>query len=283
MVSDEYLQKEIDEFRQKEANIAKEINKMGDDDKGRSPVVDGIVNIRNYLTVPYKILWILKEPGISAGDEKEKGGWDLVHSKEDGISEKDGIWATYCMDDMYEQKELAARRVMLVSYAVFTSIKDKEKEFVMPNHSSTEDKKIKALKSIAIINIKKTPGSVKAGEKEISSAYNKNKILLHKQIKVYDPQIIIFGNTIHHFEDINGSDLKMVGFNKNLYYPFPMKHDHEYYFNKNKIYISVVHPSFYNKKISYASEEIQEDEQDYIENIVNAVFDWKTNCDEYKT
>jgi hypothetical protein len=270
MTVDEYLQKEIAELRQKEASIAKEINKMGADDKGRSPVVDGIINITNYLTAPYKILWILKEPGIPVGDEKEKGGWDLVHSKEDGI------WATYCMDDMYEQKEIAARRVMLVSYAIFASIK--EKEFVMPNISSTKDKKMKALKSIAIINIKKTPGSnLKADEKGISSAYNKNKTLLHKQIKTYDPQIIIFGNTIHHFiKYINSSESKMVGFTKNLYYPFPLKNDHKYYFYKNNIYISMVHPAFYNKDRSYASEEIQEDEQDYIENILNAVFDWET-------
>jgi hypothetical protein len=276
MTSDEYLQDEIDELRQKEANIAKEINKMGADDKDRSPVVDGIINITNYLTAPYKILWILKEPGIPIGDKKEKGGWDLVHSKEDGISEEDGIWATYCMDDMYEQKEIAARRVMLVSYAIFASIK--EKEFVMPNLGSTKDKKMKVLKSIAIINIKKTPGSnLKADEKGISSAYNKNKILLHKQIKTYAPQITIFGNTLHHFiKDMNSSGSKMVGFNKNLYYPFPLNNDHKYCFYKNNIYISAVHPAFYNKDRSYASEEIQKDEQDYIENIVNAVFDWKT-------
>jgi hypothetical protein len=277
MASDEYLQEKIDELRRKEANIIKEINKTGVDDKGRLPVVDGIINITNYLTAPYKILWILKETGIPAGDEKEKGGWDLVHSKEDGISEKDGIWATYCMDDMYEQKELVARRVMIVSYAVFASMK--EKEFVMPNLSSTEDKKMKALKSIAIINIKKTPGSnLKADENEISRAYNNNKILLHKQIKTYDPQIIIFGNTFRHFKgivDINSSESKIVGFNKNFYFPFPLKNDHKYYLYKNRIYISVIHPAFHNNDRCYKTKEIQEDERDYIENIVNVVFDWE--------
>jgi hypothetical protein len=272
MVAKEYLQKKIDELRQKEVNIAKEINKMGTDNKGRSPVVDGIINITNYLTAPYKILWILKEPGIPAGDEKEKGGWDLVHSKEDGISEKDGIWATYIIDDMYERKEIAARRIMLVSYAIFASI---EKEFVMPNFNSTKDKKMKALKSIAIINIKKTPGNSTANENEISSAYSENKKLLDKQIETYDPQIIFFGNTIHHFiEDRKSSDSKIVGFNKEFYYPFPLKNDHKYYFYKNKIYISVIHPAFYGKNKSYGRE-IQKDEQDYIENIVNVVFDWK--------
>ena len=295
--SDQFLQNEINKLQDEEWKISQEIKAGKKSDDGWTPAADGIINIKNYLTAAYKILWILKEPNYSRkpdaysdfGEEefenREQGRKDLVHSPVEGKWDIEGIWSTMTIDDMYKDKcnggELAARRVMLVSYAILQSII--KKELFMPcNIEDNGDEKIKALQSIALINIKKAPGYVetkknKNVEYEIVDAYKENKNLLKLQIETYKPHIVIGGSTLQYFvEDkyFEKKNSRPMNYTTNLY--GPNWRDRNYYPLKDRIWINAYHPSFYKKKKSYG-EVIEKEEKDYIEKIVNAVLDWREN------
>ena len=57
------------------------------------------------------------------------------------------------------------------------------------------------LKSIGIININKMPGNSRSNDKDIAEKYEFWKPLLNWQLKVYNPDIIIFGNTFQYFKN----------------------------------------------------------------------------------
>lgn len=72
-----------------------------------------------------------------------------------------------------------------------------------------EEKEVyQVAEEIAYINIKKTGGGGKSNIKEIKDAYSENEELLLKQIKEYNPNIIIFGGTLKYF---NSDKLKDIG------------------------------------------------------------------------
>jgi hypothetical protein len=209
--------KEINELSNKEWEISQKIKEGKKSCDGWVPAADGIINIENYLTAPYKIIWILKEPNYSRNikdygvfeenakeemNNRKEGRKDLVHSIVPGKWDIEGIWSTMVMDDMYisfDEKtifpfvEKTARPVMLVSYTIFKFIITRNID--IPNY--IEDDMIRALKSIAVVNIKKAPGGGKpkkdnnGEEYEIKEAYKNNEDILKEQIKVYKPQIII--------------------------------------------------------------------------------------------
>jgi hypothetical protein len=178
------------------------------------------------------------------------------------------------IDDMC-YGELCARRVMLVSYAILKSIN--KNELVVPcSIEANGKKKEEVLRSIALINIKKAPGSNKSKETEIANAYEINKNLLKLQIETYKPHIVIGGSTLRHFvkdKYFDNENSKPMNYNTALY--GSKFKDRKYYSLKDRIWIDAYHPSFYNKK-KYG-EVIEEEENDYIEKIVNAVLEWREN------
>jgi len=77
---------------------------------------------------------------------------------------------------------------------------------------------LEAFKSVAYINVKKLPGLTKSNHYNISIAYNKYKNILLKQIKYYNPDIIIGGSTLHNFfPDLNIKKCELVRFDNFKY------------------------------------------------------------------
>lgn len=64
---------------------------------------------------------------------------------------------------------------------------------------ANNEKSFDPLQEIAIINIKKVPGDGRSDYDEMQQAYYDNQELLKKQIETYNPNVVIFGNTLQYF------------------------------------------------------------------------------------
>jgi hypothetical protein len=92
----------------------------------------------------------------------------------------------------------------------------------------------RCLSEIAIINFNKMPAATESNNADIAKKYEYWKPILHWQLKQYDPQIIIFGNTFQHFKE----DLRIKDSDKRNY-----GNSVDYYVRDNKIYLYAYHPS----------------------------------------
>ena len=137
-------------------------------------VPDGIIDKKQYVCAPYKILWILKETN---GQDFELA-WAL------GYQAKQKNWGDF---------HKTYRRVVQISSAI-----------LQKNWDSMSDAKQKfpvIIPQIAVININKTGGTSKSKHKEILAYYNQNKQLLMRQIKAINPDIIINANQVNEMFD----------------------------------------------------------------------------------
>ena len=169
----------------KEDSFRKSCNEITEQIKGigESVVIDGVVDIDCYEKSPLKVMWILKETN-------SEGGWSIVDNY------KDPKWLTKYNGLM------SIRRVIYASYGInHPEIKD-WKDFPWSYEAECQT----ALRNIAFININKLPGSSVADDNMIREAYNKNRPLLKLQFDTYNPDVVIFGNTLKYvnLEDFDG-------------------------------------------------------------------------------
>ena len=65
-----------------------------------------------------------------------------------------------------------------------------------------DDKQMaQVLKRIAYINISKMPALTQTDDGQLQELYERWRPILLRQIKVYDPQVIVFGNTFRYFKN----------------------------------------------------------------------------------
>jgi ABC-type Fe3+-hydroxamate transport system substrate-binding protein len=107
------------------------------------------------------------------------------------------------------------------------------------------------LRKIAFINVQKFPGNTTSKNNLISLAYRKDKDILLEQIKVYNPDVIIFGYTIKNFLVDLGLEEKDRNYDEN-----------NYWIKDNKIYIDAFHP---------AKEKSEDGKEYYIDDIARIV------------
>lgn len=219
------LEKEIEDLNQR-------IKAFYYDQKERNIdelIGDGISNIEEYYITSPKILWILKEaygkgggiiadlfyPEFMLGTHRSLGTWHPI------------IYTSYailnnnitCYDDMSFIRE--------------------------------EPAMIDVLQKIAFINVSKFPGGTTSKNYKISQAYLQDKAVLLEQIKVFNPDIIIGGNTIKNF-------VPDLGLNEET-----RKYDEYIFWLKNgKIYIDADHPSR-KRGIEW--------QEEYVDSILNIV------------
>ena len=206
---------------------------------GELAVIDGVVDIDCYLKCPLKVLWILKETN-SEGDQSIVDNY------------KDPKWLTAYNGLM------SIRRVIYASYGItHPEIKD-WKDFPW----SYEEECQSSLRDIAFININKLPGSSVANDNEIQDAYNKNRVLLKLQFDTYNPDVVIFGNTLKYVntEDFDGdfSEANRMRTEKT---------DTHYYPSLNRLYINAWHPSYF----------FGISDKDYVMDIVEITRKWAMN------
>jgi hypothetical protein len=149
---------------------------------------------------------------------------------------------------------------MIISYIIQNKLTDFNIDAVI-SYDLNNPIFFNALKSIALINIKKIPGNTYSKPREIEKAYNEHKDLLKEQIETYNPNIVICGNTLQYFSMDNyfvKDNRKKLEHGKHNYYPLP-----------ERIYIQSYHPAYKPNDGNF--------EKKYIEKIIKAVIDWKNN------
>jgi hypothetical protein len=203
-------------------NSKKIINDIENIETGNSdiwPIADGIINIQEYAKAKFKILWILKEPWDETdGEEPAGGGWNNADALNKKMSGKE-----FGSDSKTYFPIIYTAHGILNNFCLWNDMDDADKSTEVFN----------ALKSIAVINVKKTPGFKNTPKVNLANAYNQYRELLLAQINIYNPDIIIGGSTMHLFyEDLAIDKTKLVQ-NKSL----------TYYQTENRIYIDAYHPS----------------------------------------
>ena len=220
--------------------LEKEINDLECDKEQAEPIGDGIIDFERYSLARYKILWILKEPYDSIDDEGNPcgGGWHLreeINKKNTAHDLNKGGRSTY-------------ERMTYVSFSIlngFPSMNDMD-------YIKNDPSMLKALKSIAYINVKKLPGHTTSSESIIAAAYQTYNGLLLRQIELFNPDIVIGGGTLHHFVH----DLKLSGIEKSQIGSVSI------YSSNNKIYLQAPHPA------------VRTSTPKYCDDIISAVKSW---------
>lgn len=220
-----------DTFRKKCDEITDQIKEIGE-----SAVIDGVIDIDTYQKSPIKVMWILKETN-------SEGGWSIVDNY------KNHKWLTQCNGLM------SIRRIIYASFGIMHPEIIGWKNFPW----SYEEECQTALRNIAFVNINKLPGSSVADDKVIQDAFDENRALLKLQFDTYNPDVVIFGNTLKYLktEDFDGNFSESNRMRTE-------KTDTHYYPNLNRLYINAWHPSYF-KEVS---------DEDYVMDIVEITRKW---------
>lgn len=226
---DETITNEILEF-------AKNNNLLTDD---VWPIYDGLYSPELYWNSPLRIMWILKEPYDDFDNETGKpigGDWsitkDLFHTPSNFGNNKTGEMVIYS------------------TYGIINNKQWNEMEYI---HKDPD--MCKCLQKIAYINLSKMPAYTTSSDSSLWKKYDKWKEITLKQIKGYEPNVLIFGNTFKYFEnDLKETHLSNMSITQD-------KNMINFYKNEERILIDAWHPGkrFSNKeKESYVNSLVME-------------------------
>jgi hypothetical protein len=213
--------------------ISEQIKQIGIDNDCHF-VIDGIIDTKKYLNAKYRVLWVLKEAN------SECDTWSYLEKF------KDEEWLYRCGKSVPTLK-----RMIYTTYGILRNCQWSE----IPD--ANNEKSFEPLQEIAIINIKKIPGGSASDPETIQSAYYENQELLKLQIETYNPNVVIFGNTMQFFckSDFDG----LENAEKQI-----TEYGNHYYDTNDKLYIHTWHPAIRGVA-----------DEDYVMDIVNIVRNWK--------
>jgi hypothetical protein len=173
------------ELENEESQIEEYVYRFYDkSDKNTEPILDGIVDEEKYLNSKYRIAWILKEPY----DENDGtgGGWSITKN----VLNRKTLYPETIGNSHTFQPMIYITYSILNGFPPYSGGMD----YIRDDPEMAE-----CLKAIAWINISKMPALTRSSDPDIANKYQYWKPILHWQLKVYDPQILIFGNTFQHF------------------------------------------------------------------------------------
>ena len=239
----------VQELEAKENEIQNEIKSLAEKNnlitESVEPIYDGIYSAEKYLSAPIRLMWVLKEPyddmnenGIPCG-----GGWSIPK----GLF-KDPEY------DYYTKGKQSAKMVTRLSYCLING-----KKFSESRDAGDPAEIANALQDIAYINISKMPAGGTTNNASLPEKYETWKPLLLKQIEIYSPDVIIFGNTFDYF----APDLFDGSFPETKY-KFGMAKG---FIKNDSLVISAYHPGYFK------SEETQDN---YASEIIKIVNTWKS-------
>lgn len=176
-----------EELKKEQERIHKEIESLAIE-KGLlkqsiKPMYDGVCDLEKYSSSSPRIMWVLKEFVDEITDGKPSGGdykvYDCFGKDKDDIR-KNPTW----------------RRLIYTSYGIANRRKWNEMDWIKDDLSMVD-----ILKQIAYINVSKMPGNITSDDNNIKGCYSIWHHILLEQIRVYNPNIIIFGSTFKFFKD----------------------------------------------------------------------------------
>ncbi len=212
-----------DKMKKAQDKIHEEIEKTELARKNLKPMCDGVADIPQYLSSKPKIMWILKEPydGFTKSGKPEGGDWKFT----DWFKEST-FW-----DEVDPGNKRTFRTIAAVSYNLHHNTKFLQAEL---DSKEIQDE----LKSVAYINTSKMPRQTNSSDNLWKSHYSDWKDILLEQIKLYEPDVIIFGKTFDVYKD----DLKIT--EKPFYKTRPQERWSTKAYKKDGIiYINTYHPS----------------------------------------
>lgn len=153
---------------------------------GLEPLPDGVFNIEGYCKSSPRIMWILKQPYDDMKDGNPfGGGWEVYGAFENSDAHTNMTWQP-------------------IVYSL-VGIRDHKQYNDMP-YIRDDKSMLDVLKDIAYINIDKMPGYRTTSDAELAEAYEQWKDIVEEQIRLYDPQVICFANTMWLFKKDWGID-----------------------------------------------------------------------------
>ena len=141
-------------------------------------ITDGVADCKAYLESSPRVAWVLKEPyddkDPDTGNPKG-GGWSIPHD----CFLKETKWSV-----------LSWQRVIYIMYGLKNNCHYADMPYVRdcPEMGNV-------MKSIAWLNLNKMPAGTTSSYSFAESYQRYWKEVLLKQINLYNPQIIVFGNT----------------------------------------------------------------------------------------
>ena len=150
------------------------------------PIYDGVADIDGYLESNPKIMWLLKEPydDLTPAGKSKGGGWSIIN---DIFNNTD--WSDFWKSSSMWQQMIKINYAIHHNYITWRKIPQINEEIA------------NELKKSVYININKMPGDKKSPAAHLKRCYNNWRDILIKQIKLYKPDIIIFGYTFQFFNE----------------------------------------------------------------------------------
>jgi len=230
-------------FEIEQNKIEKLIAKLETDEK--SPICDGPVDPLIYCQDNgLKILWLLKEAYDNDGDGA--GGWSLAKLLGDPLVYEKFLKSSKSKNTWYP--------VIYSSFGILNNfIKYDDMEFIDKDQSM-----VSILRKIAFININKLAGKSTSNDIDLERIFSQNKEILKMQIELYNPDIVIGGNSLKYYMGI---------LNLNGVSPVTTNYGTKYYLEKNRVYINSYHPGRIGiKRDHYVNEEYIDDIIEIVEN-----------------
>lgn len=171
---------ELSELKEELDQLVAKLKANGDIEDYQNPMYDGPLNIDEYFKSDIKIVWVLKE--AYDGENGEGGGWNYA---EDVGNDPDKY--------LFNPTKTTWHPISYVSYGIQNNLLWDE----MPYIRNDKTKYHSALRRIAIVNLNKLPakGVTSSPWQEVNKGFNNFKDIIEKQLRILEPDIIIFGGT----------------------------------------------------------------------------------------
>lgn len=147
------------------------------------PICDGASDIEGYLSSNPKIMWLLKEPydDFTVKGKPKGGGWSFTK---------------YFQNIELQPHQSMLKLIIQINYAIHNNLDWKDLDYINDNPKMVEE-----LQKTAYINLSKMPRNTSSSNTHLKECYRIWKDILWKQIELYTPDIIIFGNTFKFFKE----------------------------------------------------------------------------------
>ena len=195
----------VKDLQKDQSLIDEYIRRLGNDrtNDNVAPIYDGVINPDLYLNSKIRIAWVLKEPYDDFDDDGNPYGGDWSIS--------DIYYKTENVYDAIKQNP-TLNTMAYTTYGILNNKMYEDMDWISDNPEIAN-----SLRSIVHMNINKFPGFKTTAWGKLYSEYEYWRPILLFQLKVYSPQIIIFGNTLNFFErDLGVGDCKRYDSERNL-------------------------------------------------------------------
>lgn len=175
--------------------VFRRAEELGYDTGKIEPIYDGVADAAAYLDAKPRLMWILKEPYDDWDDDGTPcgGGWTFFRDVAKGKTLA-----------QVANGNPALRNVAYASRAILGGIGSYSE---LPWISDAPTEYERTLRSIAFANVGKMPAGRMTSDERLFACYEQWKDILFEQIEFYDPDILVFGNTLQCFAPDMGIDL----------------------------------------------------------------------------